>query len=182
MATLWCFKAWKPALDGFAFLIHVLSDHKNLEYFRTTKILSYCQAQWSKYLSRFNFKIVYQARNLSEKADALIKQSKNLPSKANKQLLQRTRVVLKLENRLEIYFADFLSDDSFNIFFNNSLSDIDNLDFAHLQSEIYNLPARFYEKTSQELEDYITLINPVQLLCNTYTNKKDPIYDIIISI
>lgn len=35
-----CFEAWRPELEGFAFPIHVLSDHKNLEYFMTIKTLS----------------------------------------------------------------------------------------------------------------------------------------------
>ena len=40
MAIIQCFKAWRPELEGSAFPIHVLSDHKNLEYFMTTKTLS----------------------------------------------------------------------------------------------------------------------------------------------
>lgn len=60
MAIIRCFEVWRPELEGSAFPIYILSDHKNLEYFMTTKTLSRRQARWSEYLSRFNFKIVYQ--------------------------------------------------------------------------------------------------------------------------
>ena len=39
----------------------VLSDHKNLEYFATTKQLTHRQVRWSEYLSDFNYLILYQA-------------------------------------------------------------------------------------------------------------------------
>lgn len=80
MAIIRCFEAWRPELEGSAFPIHVLSDHKNLEYFMTTKTLSRRQARWSEYLSRFNFKIVYQPGNMNGKADALTRRSGDLPA------------------------------------------------------------------------------------------------------
>ena len=40
MSIIRCFETWRAELDGSAFPIHVLSDHKNLEYFMTTKTLS----------------------------------------------------------------------------------------------------------------------------------------------
>jgi len=39
--------------------IVVFTDHKNLEYFNTTKLLNWRQARWPEILSQFNFKIVY---------------------------------------------------------------------------------------------------------------------------
>lgn len=80
MAIIHCFEVWRPELKGSAFPIHVLSDHKNLEYFMTTKTLSRCQARWSEYLSRFNFKIVYQPGKMNGKADTLTYRSVNLLS------------------------------------------------------------------------------------------------------
>jgi len=49
----------------------MLSNHKNLEYFATTKQLTCCQVHWSEYLSRFNYLIRYHARWLGTKPDAL---------------------------------------------------------------------------------------------------------------
>ncbi len=59
MAISQCFEAERPELKGSAFPINVLSDHKNWEYFMISKDLSRHLARWNKYLSRFNFKIVY---------------------------------------------------------------------------------------------------------------------------
>lgn len=41
LAIVQCFKQWRPELKGAAHLIQVLSDHKNLQYFTTTKQLSH---------------------------------------------------------------------------------------------------------------------------------------------
>jgi len=46
-------------------------DHKNLEYFSTTKILTCRQARWSEYLSQFNLVIRFHSRCLGTKPDTL---------------------------------------------------------------------------------------------------------------
>ena len=45
------FKIWQHYLEGPVYSINVVMDHKNLEYFSTTKVLTQKQAQWSEYLS-----------------------------------------------------------------------------------------------------------------------------------
>jgi len=45
------FKIWRHYLEGSASPIDVVTDHKNLEYFSTTKILTCQQVRWSEYLS-----------------------------------------------------------------------------------------------------------------------------------
>jgi hypothetical protein len=77
LAIIRCFEQWRPELEGAAFPIQVLSDHKNLQYFATTKQLSHRQVRWAEYLSRFNFKIVYQPGNLNTKPDALTRRSQD---------------------------------------------------------------------------------------------------------
>jgi hypothetical protein len=42
LAIVCCFEQWRPELEGATHLIQVLSDYKNLQYFATTKLLSYC--------------------------------------------------------------------------------------------------------------------------------------------
>jgi len=51
--------------------IDVVTDHKNLEYFSTTKVLTRRQARWSEYLSQFNLIIRFHPRRLGTKPDAL---------------------------------------------------------------------------------------------------------------
>ena len=41
LAIIRCFKQWRPELEGAGFPIKVFSDYKNLQYFTTTKQLSY---------------------------------------------------------------------------------------------------------------------------------------------
>jgi len=49
----------------------VFTNHKNLEYFNTTKFLNWRQERWEEILSQFNFKIVYRLGEKNGKADAL---------------------------------------------------------------------------------------------------------------
>jgi len=51
--------------------IVVCTDHKNLGYFNTTKLLNRRQARWAEILSEFNFKIIYRRGERNGKADAL---------------------------------------------------------------------------------------------------------------
>jgi len=64
------FKIWQHYLEGPAYSIDVVMDHKNLEYFSTTKVLIWRQAWWSKYLSQFNL-VMFCPDHLGTKPDAL---------------------------------------------------------------------------------------------------------------
>jgi len=59
LAIFEAFKIWRYYLEGSASPIDVVTDHKNLEYFSTTKILMHQQARWSEYLSQFNLVICF---------------------------------------------------------------------------------------------------------------------------
>jgi RNase H-like domain found in reverse transcriptase len=71
MAIYKAFKAWRHYLEGTKIPIDVVTDHKNLEYFCTTQILSRRQARWSTFLSRFNMVIRFCPGRLGTKPDAL---------------------------------------------------------------------------------------------------------------
>jgi len=71
LAIFKVFKIWRHYLEGSASPIDVVTDHKNLEYFSTTKILTYWQARFSEYLSQFNLVIWFHPRCLGTKLDAL---------------------------------------------------------------------------------------------------------------
>jgi len=74
LAIFEAFKMWQHYLEGSASLIDVVTDHKNLEYFSTTKVLTHRQARWSEYLSQFNLVICFRPRRLGTKPDALTRQ------------------------------------------------------------------------------------------------------------
>jgi hypothetical protein len=71
MAIYEAFKAWRHYLEGTKVPIDVVTDHKNLEYFCTTRILSRRQARWSTFLSGFNMVIRFCPGCLETKSDAL---------------------------------------------------------------------------------------------------------------
>jgi Reverse transcriptase (RNA-dependent DNA polymerase)/RNase H-like domain found in reverse transcriptase len=62
LAIFEAFKHWRRYLEGSGIPIDVVSDHKNLEYFSTTKLLTRQQAHWSEYLSQFNLVIRFRPR------------------------------------------------------------------------------------------------------------------------
>ena len=51
--------------------IDTVMDHKNLEYFTSTKKLTRQQARWLEFLSQFNLKIHFQPGRLGAKPDML---------------------------------------------------------------------------------------------------------------
>jgi hypothetical protein len=50
-------KQWRHYLEGANHKILVQCDHKNLEYFQTSKVLSRRQARWAEILSSYDFVI-----------------------------------------------------------------------------------------------------------------------------
>jgi hypothetical protein len=58
----------------------VLTDHKNLEYFTTTKLLNARQARWAEELAAFDFTITYRPGPLNVRADALTRRPQDFLS------------------------------------------------------------------------------------------------------
>jgi len=77
------FKIWQHYLEGLAYPIDVVTNHKNLEYFSTTKVLTQRQAWWSEYLFQFNLVIRFHPDYLSTKPDALTRQWDIYPKGGN---------------------------------------------------------------------------------------------------
>ena len=66
-----CIREWRHVLCGSPNRVVVYTDHRNLEYFQTTKILNQRQARWAEILSEFNFVITYRPGEKNGKAEAL---------------------------------------------------------------------------------------------------------------
>ncbi|KAI1676228.1 reverse transcriptase [Pyrenophora tritici-repentis] len=98
LAIVRCFEEWRPELEGTTSPVKVITDHRNLEYFTTTKLLNRRQARWSEFLSRFNFVITYRPGKLGAKPDALTRRSGDLPKEGDERLQHQSQVVLKKEN------------------------------------------------------------------------------------
>ncbi len=85
LAIFEAFKYWHHYLEGSADPIDVVTDHKNLEYFSTTKILTRRQVRWSEYLSQFNLVIRFRPGKLGGKPDALTRRWDVYPKEGDSQ-------------------------------------------------------------------------------------------------
>ena len=80
--------------------VKVLTDHKNLEYFITTKKLTPRQLKWAEFLSEFNFVISYQSGKKNDKADVLTRKSNERPTEDEDKQWQHHMRVLLPPNRI----------------------------------------------------------------------------------
>ena len=71
LAIFEAFQKWRHYLEGSGTPVDVVTDHKNLEYFATTKLLTRRQARWSEFLSQFHMIIRFRPGRLGTKPDAL---------------------------------------------------------------------------------------------------------------
>jgi hypothetical protein len=71
LAIFDAFTIWRHYLEGASLPIDVVTDHKNLEYFTSTKVLTRRQVRWSEYLCHFNMVIRFRPGKLGGKPDAL---------------------------------------------------------------------------------------------------------------
>jgi len=102
MAIVRTFEEWRPHLEGSHHPIQVLSDHKNLEYFMSTKLLNPRHARWSEFLSCFDFRIVYRPGKVGGKPDALTRRSGDLPKEGDERLLTNQHAMLKPQNLMDL--------------------------------------------------------------------------------
>jgi hypothetical protein len=58
LAIVTALKEWRAYLESAAHPFTVYTDHKNLEYFATTKVLNRRQSRWAELLANYNFTIV----------------------------------------------------------------------------------------------------------------------------
>jgi hypothetical protein len=83
LAIFEAFHVWRHYLEGSGIPIDLVTDHKNLEYFSTTKVLTCRQARWSEYLSQFNMIICFRPGHLGTKPDSLTRRWDVYPKGGN---------------------------------------------------------------------------------------------------
>jgi len=98
MAIIKTLEEWRPECEGAEHTLQLITDHKNLEYFMTKKLLNWRQARWAQFLSRFDYEIVYCPGKSNGKADALRRRPGDLPEGGDERLKTMEQVVLKPEN------------------------------------------------------------------------------------
>jgi hypothetical protein len=114
MTIIHAFEEWRAFAERSLHVIEVLTDHKNLEYLTTNRLLNRHQARWAEFLLGFNFKIIYHPKIASVKPDALTRKSGNAPGDNNECTLCQEQTILKPHNLLlaSAALAVPLSDDS----------------------------------------------------------------------
>ena len=71
LAIICVLEEWRHFLEGATYPGEIWTNHKNLEYFMTTKKLNHHQARWSLHLARFDFLLHHCPRRVMGKLDAL---------------------------------------------------------------------------------------------------------------
>jgi RNase H-like domain found in reverse transcriptase len=113
LAIIKSLEEWRPELQGIQEPFEIITDHKNLQYFMTTKALNQRQVRWSEFLSGFNFRIVYRPGNKAVRPDALSRKREDRPSKTNasdERLKNRERVLLPADRFESAALEDLLAE------------------------------------------------------------------------
>jgi len=79
LAIIKALEEWRPKCEGAAYPLQLITDHKNLKYFMTKKLLNRWQVWWSEFLIRFDYEIVYRPGRSNGKVDALTRRPGDLP-------------------------------------------------------------------------------------------------------
>jgi hypothetical protein len=83
LAIIRALEEWRHYIQGSPHTTIVLSDHKNLTYYREAKKLNRRQARWSLYLSEFDVKLVHTPGNKMVQSDALSRRPDLCPEEDN---------------------------------------------------------------------------------------------------
>jgi transposase InsO family protein len=99
LAVIRSLEEWRAELEGLQRddRFDILTDHRALEYFMTTKKLNARQARWAEFLSRFYFLIRYRPGKENTLADTLTRQDDLMQSQTQARGKHRTQVLLKPE-------------------------------------------------------------------------------------
>jgi hypothetical protein len=103
LAIVDSFKVWRRYCEGAMHTVQVFSDHQNLEYFTTTKVLNRRQARWAQELAGIDFKIFYRPGSQNGKPDVLSRRPEYRPEKGGDENQPITTVLHKS------HFADKIS-------------------------------------------------------------------------
>ena len=97
LAIVDSFQEWRHFLEGAQHPVTVYTDHKNLEYFMSAKVLNRRQARWSISLSRFNFVITYRPGSQQIRSDALSRRAYLAPKEGDAAFDQQRSTLIKPE-------------------------------------------------------------------------------------
>src|SRR5258708_28933918 len=70
---------WRHWLERTPEPICIITDHRNLEYFKTPHFLNRRQLRWLEQLTHYNYEIAYRPRDKNSAADALSRRDELRP-------------------------------------------------------------------------------------------------------
>ena len=92
LAVRYACEEWRPYLQGTEKQIKIETDHKNLQYFLTSKVITRRQARWLEYLMEYNLVFVHVPGDRNGRADALSRLSEyGTPEKTEKAILRESQ-------------------------------------------------------------------------------------------
>jgi len=97
IAIVQALKEWRRYLRGSGQPFKVLTDHKNLIRFTTTKELTDRQIRWSEDLSGFDFRIEFRPGKQVVKPDAMTRRKADMPQEGDERLTQKEGILLPKE-------------------------------------------------------------------------------------
>lgn len=107
LAIVDSFQEWRHFLEGATHPVTVYTDHKNLEYFTTARVLNRRQARWNMSLSRFDFIITYRPGRQQGLSDALSRRSYLAPKAGDAAFDQQCTTLLQPE-RFRLYATSMI--------------------------------------------------------------------------
>ena len=96
LAIVKAFEHWRAELESTQDPVSVVTDHKALEYFMSTKALTARQARWAEILSKYNFRIEYKPGRLN-RADPLTRREQDTTPQDELKKKNREQVLLRPE-------------------------------------------------------------------------------------
>ena len=101
LAIVESFKEWRAYVEGAQHQITIITDHKNLEYFTSSKTLNRRQSRWSELLGNYNFVIKYspgknhiKPNALSRRPDYKIKRGDSEEDEIQKPLIKPGQLII----------------------------------------------------------------------------------------
>ena len=94
LAIVKCVREWSSELRSVK-QFEIITDHKNLTYFTTTRKLKERQMRWAEELSQYNFTIRYRPGKEGTQPDVLSRREQDMPEGADNRYNHREMVLLK---------------------------------------------------------------------------------------
>lgn len=79
LALVSCLREWQAELQSVAKPFTIYSDHKNLKYFTSKRLLNERQVRYSELLQLFNFNLEWRPGKVNERSDALSRRDQDKP-------------------------------------------------------------------------------------------------------